>query len=286
MDEMKYENIDETIDKIFEEDENAEAETEIEEAETESDKSDESEDDDLEYDEDGDIVIPDDDSTEEGEEAEADEEGREDTKEGNEAKPEEADARDSEISRLKAELARYKSQAKETAEKLGVKIEGEDVLGGLVKLAAEAEDTTPEEYLKKKAEADELEAAKQLIAKQKGEAIRRADLEELHRLFPETSEYDDILKLPYFNRFGELRGGGLSVKEAYGASHVDTIITYAAEKAKKNTLAGTKNHLQTSVPKGAKNDEIAMTRQELSEMREAFSDLSDAEIIALRKRVK
>ena len=149
--------------------------------------------------------------------------------------------------------------------------------GGLVKLAAEAEDTTPEEYLKKKAEADELEAAKQLIAKQKGEAIRRADLEELHRLFPETSEYDDISKLPNFKRFGELRVVGLSAAEAYSASHTDTIKTSAAEKAKKNTLAGTKNHLQTSVPKGAKNDEIAMTRQELSEMREAFSDLSDAE---------
>lgn len=287
MDEMNYENIDETIDKIFEEDENAEAETEIEEVETEADESDESEDEDLEYDEDGNIVIPDDESTEDGdEEAEADEDGSEDTEEGSDKKPEEADTRDSEISRLRAELERYKSQAKETAEKLGVKIDGEDVLGGLVKLAAEAEDTTPEEYLKKKAEADELEAAKQLIAQQKGEAIRRADLEELHRLFPETSEYDDISKLPNFKRFGELRVVGLSAAEAYSASHTDTIKTSAAEKAKKNTLAGTKNHLQTSVPKGAKNDEIGMTRQELSEMRETFPDLNDKEIIALHKRAK
>lgn len=283
MDEKNYENIDETIDEIFAEDESVEEIEEEAESGAEADS-----DDDFEYDENGDIIIPED--TEEGdEEAEADTDDGEDSEKAEKEKASdnaETKGKDSELEALKAELDRYKAQTRETLEKLGIKTDGENVMDGLIKLAAEADDTTPEEYLKKKADDEELERAKQLLAQQKGEAIRRADLEELHRLFPETCEYDDISKLPQFKRFGELRVLGLSAEEAYSASHTSVIKNTAAEKAKKNSLAGTKSHLQTSVPKGAKNDAITMTRQELSEMRETFPDLSDKEIIALYKRSK
>ena len=278
--------LDEALEKLDEDFENLDEELD----EADDNAADENEDSDLDYDEDGNVTIPEDDeeSAEGDEDAEADADNGEDSEKSDEASADEkADTKDAEKENLKAELARYKAQARDTLEKLGVKLnEGDDLLDGLVKLAAEADDSTPEEYLKKKTEEQELEAARQLIAQQKGEAIRRADLEELHRLFPETSEYDDISKLPNFKRFGELRVNGLTAEEAYSASHSGAIKNAAAEKAKKNTLAGTKSHLKSSVPEGAKNDEITISRQEIAEMRELYPGMSDKEIASLYKRVK
>ena len=244
-------------------------------------------DNDFEYDEGGNIVIPDDDADTGDEEAKADDTNNgEDSEKPDDAKADDTDAKDEETEKLKSELTSIKAQARETLKKLGVKIENDDdVLMGLVKLAAESEDTTPEEYLKQKAEDEKLEAAKRLIAQQEGEAIRRADLDELHQFFPETAEYDDVTKLPNFKRFGELRMIGLSAKEAYSASHTNAIRETAVASAKRQSLNDTKNHLRTTVPKGAKDDAITMSKKDLAEMREQFPDLNDKEIEALYKRV-
>ncbi len=256
------------------------------------------EDDDLEYDEDGNVEIPDDekddldedDGGDDGDEEADEAEVAEDDGEGEET-PDVATAPEVKEDLSKAELDRIKAQAKDTLAKLGVKVEGDDVIGALVKLAAESEDKTPEEYLKDKEEAETLEAAKRLVEEQKrtaeqkeGEAIRKADLEKLHQAFPETAGYDDISKLPNFKRFGELRVLGLSADEAYSASHPNAIRANAVEGAKKSLLIGTKNHLHTSVPKGARDDAITMPKSALAEMRELYPNLKDKEIEALYKR--
>ena len=78
---------------------------------------------------------------------------------------------------------------------------------------------------------------------------------------------------------------GLSADEAYSASHTNAIRANAAAGAKKS-LIGTKSHLQTSVPKGAKDDAITMPKKELASMREYFPKLSDKEIVALYKKTQ
>ncbi len=280
-----------TKNEELEEEEEIVADEEIDDADLDEDIEDEAddinEDEDFEYDEDGNIVIPDDedDDADEGdEEAKADDT---DDGEGSE-KPDDAKADDNTDGKSKeaeSELNKIKAQARETLEKLGVKIESDDdVLAGLVKLAAEAEDTTPEEYLKQKAEAEKLEAAKQLIAQQEGERIRKADLDEIHKFFPETSEYTDISQIPNFKRFGELRIKGLSAEEAYSATHANAIRANAAAGAKRQSLNDTKNHLKTTVPAGAKDNAITMSKKDLSEWREIFPGMSDKEIAALYKK--
>lgn len=278
--EVLDDEIGENLDDVELEEDDAEAVEDTSEAESDEDG-------DFEYDEEGNIVIPEDEENEEADEGDEEPEA-ENAEKGEDSKSDEAKAPENteqkEISNIKAELEKFKAQSRETLEKLGVKIDDDDVLGGLIRLAAEAEDTTPEEYLKRKEENEKLEAAKKIVEQQQGEAIRKADLEELHRLFPETSGYTDISQIPNFKRFGELRVMGLPASEAYSASHTNAIRENAAAGAKRQSLAGTKNHLQTAIPKGAKDTSIIMPKKTLSEWRELFPGKSDKDIISLYKK--
>lgn len=259
----------EQLDKDFEEEE---IDNEIDTDDAEADDID------FEYDEDGNVIIPED-SDEGDEDAKTDDADKgEGEKQPDDVKAPEADA-------TKAELEKIKAQARKTLEKLGTKIEGDDVLGALVKLAAETEDKTPEEYLAAESEAERLEAAKRLIEKQDSEALLRADLEMLHAKYPETRKYTSIDQLPHCDKFAEKRILGNNAVEAYAATHSDEIVAAAIEEAKKHSLAGTKSHLQSSVPKGAKDDAITIPKRDLADMRESFPGLSDKEIISLYKRV-
>ena len=149
----------------MEQDENltvdADLEDEVEGTETDNKDGD----DEFEYDEEGNIIIPDvvedsdDDSVveenEDGSETEQDESTEQQTDnadEGEKSDPEQPveDERDKRIADLERKNKALESQGKETLKKLGV--ETDNVLEGLEKLAAEADDIPIEEYRKKRAE--------------------------------------------------------------------------------------------------------------------------------------
>lgn len=246
--------------------------------------------DEFEYDEDGNIVIPDvvyDDDAQ----SDTDVDSEEDEKspndpEGSEEAPSQPDERDKEIASLRRELSILRAQGKDTLAKLGV--EEEDVLDGLVRLAAEADDTTPQEYLKKREEAEREEQARIFLRNQEFERIARADLAELQSAYPETKEYKDIRDLPdeIKQKFGRFRERGLSAKEAYAAANPDGIRDRVATAVKRASLHDTKNHLRSAVPKGSKDSSVVMPKSDLSYWRDLFPDKSDKEIISLYKSTK
>jgi hypothetical protein len=272
-----------------------ELDTELEEdtADVEDDATDDGdEDDEFEYDEDGNIIIPDVVDDDEEDDDTVDKEGEPDDSDESEdsdepedvAEPDNAqDAKDARIAQLEAELRKIRSQGKETLSKLGVK--SDDVMEGLVSLAAEADGITPQEYLQKKS-AEEMDAqGRALLQQQAFEKIAAADLAELHAAYPETKQYTHIRNLPddIKMKFGRFRDAGLSAKEAYAAANPDGIRTQVATAVKKQSLHDSKSHLRTTVPKGSKDNSIVMPKSELARWRDYFPDKSDKEIIALYK---
>ncbi|MBR2616185.1 MAG: hypothetical protein IKC69_05860 [Clostridia bacterium] len=260
---------------------------------------------DFEYDENGDIIIPDEsedgevseddgeevgteeeqDETDEDGEAETEVEDQPDTPEPEVVEPvaEQPDAKDRELAELRRKYAALESQSKDTLAKLGV-TEG-DVMDGLVKLAAEADDMTPEEYLKQKTERDKAEEAKRIVQNMEFEKMIKADLAEVHAAYPETRVYDSVKKFPNFEKFGRFRDLGLSPKEAYIAANPDAVRASVAAATKKQSLNETKSHLSSVAPKKSKDTSVTMTKSELKEYRDLFPELSDKERMALYRRV-
>lgn len=256
---------------------------------------------DFEYDENGDIIILDEtdnaDESDDGDrekEIDADEEQNElGEKEVNKA-PDEQEAvepasskqeeKDKEILALRHRLSALESQSKDTLAKLGV--DSGDVMAGLVKLAAEAEDITPEEYLRRKAEQVRNEEAVRTLQAIEFEKKIKADLAEVHAAYPETGVYDSVTKFPNFAKFGKFRDMGLSPKEAYIAANPDTVRASVATATKRQSLNETKNHLKPVVSKQAKDNSITITKKEMSEYRELFPNMSDKEIMSLYRQTK
>ena len=170
--------------------------------------------------------------------------------------------------------------------KLGVDIKDDDVMAGLVKLAAEADDTTPEEYLRKKNERERNEEAVRTVQKMAFEKKMKEDLDEIHAAYPETRNLDSVMKFTNFREFGRLRDLGLSPKQAYIASHPDAVMASVATSTKRQSLNETKNHLKPAVSKSSKDRSLTLTRREMAEYRELFPDLNDREIAALYRQAK
>lgn len=271
-------------------DDELDPELEEDTADVEDDATDDGdEDDEFEYDEDGNIIIPEVVFDEEGEEDDEDAAEEEDETEDSDedegvVEPDNAqDEKDARIAQLEAELGKFKAQGKETLSKLGVK--SDDVMEGLVSLAAEADGVTPQEYLQKKASADRDAQARALLQQQEFEKLATADLAELHAAYPETQQYKHIRELPddIKKKFGRFRDAGLSAKEAYAAANPDGIRTQVATAVKKKSLHDSKSHLRTTVPKGSKDDGIVMPKSEMARWRELFPNMSDKEIRSLYK---
>ncbi len=249
---------------------------------------------DFEYDENGDIIIPDDENTEDKQDAdegqdETEEEEAEGTEENEEAppaeevvEPAETGEKDRQIAELRRQLEALRRQGKDTLSKLGV--EDDDVMAGLVRLAAEADDVTPEEYLRKKNEKDRADEAMRTLQTIEFEKKMKADLAAVHAAFPETRKYDSVTKFPNFKRFGELRDARLSPKEAYIASHPDAVRESVATATQKQSLNNTKKHLTPAVSKGSKDHSVTMSKRELAEYRELFPNMSDKEIASLYRQ--
>lgn len=278
---MDNEEIKEEIDEATEEDE-VEVEETSEEIDDEGDEALDI-DEEFEYDEEGNIIIPENDVTEEEQgEPEKDEE---DTEPEEAAEPaQKSDEKDEEIARLRRELEAFRSQAKDTLKHLGV--EGDDVEAGLVKLAAEAAETTPEEYLKKREEERRTEEARKTVQRIAFEKKMQDDLAAIHAAYPETRKYNSVMEFPNFKRFAELRDSGNTPTEAFDAAHPQAIRESAASATRQQSLNNTKNHLRSAVPKGSKDNSVTMTKKELSECRRMFPNLSDKEILALYRKTK
>lgn len=257
-------------------------------------------DDEFDYDDEGNIIIPDvtDDEDVESDEDAADDndenpddeqgDGSDDADKGDgesDAEPEEStdDTKDKRIAELENELKALKAQGKDTLTKLGAK-ETSDVLKGLEELSAEADDIPVEEYRKKKAASEQDEAARRLYQETEFKKKMAADLAEVQKFYPETQGMKMITEISNFASFGKFRDLGLTPKEAYAAANPDGVRASVAKSVKQQLLNGTKNHLQSAVPKGSKDNSITMSSKTLAEWRDLFPDKSDKEIVALYKQ--
>ena len=102
--------------------------------------------------------------------------------------------------------------------------------------------------------------------------IARADLAALKAEFPELSEIEDISELNDPLRYAALRDLGLCAAEAYLAT------------AKRAPKRDNRSHL-SAVRTVAYAQSGSMSESELMAAREIFSDISDAEIRKLYKKV-
>ena len=261
----------------------------------------------FEYDEEGNIVIPDvefdedelldedseeteeeptEEAEEEKEDGESDEVTAEEQKEAEKPAEEastEPDPRDAEIESLRKRLQKIESQSKDTLKKLGKN--SEDIIEGLIELAAEVDDQTPAEYKEKREKEERELAARQMMQNQLFEAKAASDLKELHDAYPETQKYKHIRDLPEGVRqeFGKYRDLGLSAKKAYAAANPDGIRTDTATAVKKQVQHASKDHLKSSVPKPSKSDAVSISKAELAYWKELFPDKSTAEIQKIYK---
>lgn len=255
-------------------DEEETEEPEEAEALDESEPEDEAQDTEFEYDENGDIIIPEDEKDEE--------EGDSEEEEPEKAEMEPvAPERDEEKEALRRKLEEYERQTRDTLKNLGV--EEEDGLKGLVKLAAEAEGLTEQEYLAKVEQERRAEQERQARNRSAFEQRMQRDLSEIHAAYPETKRYSSPEEFPNFKRFGQLMDAGATPVEAFVASHPDSIKESAVVSARQSSLNATKQHIRSSVPKGAKRESVHMPKSELRAWREMFPGKSDREIVELYK---
>ena len=167
-----------------------------------------------------------------------------------------------------------------------VGIDEKDIDLGLAKLAADAEDVSVDEYLKKRAENMKTEEAKKYYDQMILDRMVAKDLNELHSLFPETKGIDKFENVPNVKRYAELRDLGLSVSEAYNAANPNARRDAIASSVRQQSINASKSHLKSNVPIAAKDTSVKITRSEMQQMRDLFPDMSDKELVALYKKTK
>lgn len=167
-----------------------------------------------------------------------------------------------------------------------VGIDEKDIDLGLAKLAADAEDVSVDEYLKKRAENMKTEEAKKYYDQMILDRMVAKDLNELHSLFPETKGIDKFENVPNVKRYAELRDLGLSVSEAYNAANPNARRDAIASSVRQQSINASKSHLKSNVPIAAKDTSVKITRSEMQQMRDLFPDMSDKDLVALYKKTK
>lgn len=255
--------------------------------------------DEFEFDDEGNIIIPeveeetddmgDEEIVEEQEETTEESSDKETESETEESEPAKEpapkpNARDEENARLKAQVAEYERLAKSALSKMGVN--AKDGKSALIKLAAEAEGISEDEYVKKHAEDAKNEEARKFMQTAKFNEKKARDLAAVHAAYPETKKYKSVEEFPNFKRFAYLCDHGSTPEEAYIAAHRKQVTESVAQSVKQQSLNGTKDHIKSAVPKGAKNNQTTMTKAELKEWKEMFPELSTKEVIALYERTK
>ena len=105
-------------------------------------------------------------------------------------------------------------------------------------------------------------------------AMAAEDLMALKAQFPALEAISSLSELPDPARYGELRELGLSAREAY-------LATGGAVRKKSDNRA----HLLSAVPRTSASVGEIMTGEQMAEARRLFSDLNDAQIHRLYKKV-
>lgn len=226
------------------------------------------------------------DETQEQEEYEEETDGEEnDEVNEEETQVREKDAKIAELERqneaTQTKYAMFEQRVKETLEKLGISVDG-DVAEALDRASAETEGKTLEEYRKERDEKDEIENAKQMLARQRFEQLAANDLAELKKSFPDLLNTDNIRKCfstsDDFLKFGKLRDSGIDVKTAYMAVNGEKVRTAQAQAVQKKVVGDGKKHITSVAPKKASDNTVVMPKALLLEWRDNFPDLTDAEI--------
>ena len=142
------------------------------------------------------------------------------------------------------------------------------------------------QYVKKQAEDAKNEEARKFLQAAKFNEKKARDLAAVHAAYPDTRKYKDVQEFPNFGRFAFLVDHGSTPEEAYIAAHRTQVTESVVQSVKQQSLNGTKDHIKSAVPKGAKGSQTTMTKAELKEWREMFPDMSTKEVIALYKKTK
>lgn len=167
--------------------------------------------------------------------------------------------------------------ARELLKSLGLD-KAENPAQELKKLTAEALGISTEEYDRREKAVKEAQAA--------WNAQAQRDIEAIHEAFPETKKYKSLMDLPNKEKFAELmddKTKKLSAVEAFAASHLDIVKAHNRAPGKNSNLNGTKDHIKSNVPKGAKDTSTFISKSEMETYREMFPDLSDQQIKKLYK---
>lgn len=146
------------------------------------------------------------------------------------------------------------------------------------RLTAEALGISPEEYAKR----IETERAQ----KASWEAQMQKDIDAIHEAFPATKKYKSLKELPNKEKFAALmddKTKNLTAVEAFAASHTDIVKAHSKAPGRNSDLKGTKDHIKSNVPKGAKDTSTYISKGEMETYREMFPGLSDKEIKKLYK---
>lgn len=206
-----------------------------------------------------------DDEDQEGEDGEEEAEEEEPTEE-----PEEKPTASSEDGELKEAIKALLKAA-------GVK-NADDLVGETRRLTAETLGISPEKY------ARQIEAER--AQKASFEAQMQRDIEAIHEAFPATKKYKSLKELPNKEAFADLmddKTKKLTAVQAFAASHTDIVKAHHNSPGKKNNLVGTKDHIKSNVPKGAKDTSTYISKGEMETYRDMFPGLSDKEIKKLYK---
>lgn len=196
--------------------------------------------------------------------------------------------KDAIIENLKKQNSKFRAQAKETLEKLGFKVDGDNVEEALEQAAAESDGVSLEEYRKTKDDAAEVERARETLRRQKFETLAANDLAELKKSFPDLLETkqikDAFTNIDEFAKFGRLRDSGIDAKTAYLAVKGNDVRAKQSAAATQKAVNDGKNHITSVAPKKAAGDGITMPKSTLKEWREMFPRKTDKEIIQLYKK--
>lgn len=244
--------------------------------ESEADVSDETEADDDE----GYFDLDDDDEVEDSEEDETDDAEEEEEAESDEESDEEADEGE-EDPKDNDEKAKGKDELEEAVKELLGAFNLKDVENlpeKLKDMTAEALGITRDEYNKRIAE--------KRAQAERWEAQMQRDIDEIHAAFPVTKKYKTLMDLPNKELFAQYMDDKVkkpSAVAAFAASHPDIVKAHNNAPARKSDLSGTKDHIKSSVPKGAKDTSTYISKSEMNSFREMFPGLSDSEIKKLYK---
>ena len=250
--------------------------------ETDGDESDDIDEVDLDED---DELDESEDSDEQDEENDGSNESGEDN---NSTAADSQDEKDAIIENLKKQNNKFRAQTKETLEKLGIKVAGDNVEEALEQAAAESDGVSLEEYRKTKSDAAEVAQARETLRRQKFETLAANDLAELKKSFPDLLETkqikDAFTNIDEFAKFGRLRDSGIDVKTAYLAVKGDDVRAKQSAAATQKAANDGKNHITSVAPKKAAGDSITMPKSTLREWRDMFPNKTDKEIIQLYKK--